>query len=209
MVTFSCMWFISRNRTSRIFFQFCRLEWVHSYGFIFGKRDKKRKWSNDILIKRSRNMSLLDKLLQDPSVSEAPPLYSALLWWRWLFHLITRSARGGRREQLAIKRVIEHHLCDLWYSFHHLDENLYLVEIEEDVTSLKDISFRRCDYFMWTIKNPWSIQYSNRRSEGGAQAKFVRKFILHPKLSSVRGESLSRSAYLSIHDQSFSDSGVV
>lgn len=46
--------------------------------------------------------------------------------------------RGGRREQLAIERMIDHHLYGLWYSFHHLDEDLYLGEIEEDAESLTE-----------------------------------------------------------------------
>ena len=46
--------------------------------------------------------------------------------------------RGGRREQLAIETMIDHHLYGLWYSFHHLDEDLYLGEIEEDAAPLTD-----------------------------------------------------------------------
>lgn len=46
--------------------------------------------------------------------------------------------RGGRREQLAIERMIDHHLYGLWYSFHHLDEDLYLGEIEEDAAILTE-----------------------------------------------------------------------
>ncbi|WP_290773658.1 MULTISPECIES: hypothetical protein [unclassified Exiguobacterium] len=46
--------------------------------------------------------------------------------------------RGGRREQLAIERMIDHHLYGLWYSFHHLDEDLYLGEIEEDAAFLTE-----------------------------------------------------------------------
>lgn len=46
--------------------------------------------------------------------------------------------RGERREQLAIERMIDHHLYGLWYSFHHLDEDLYLGEIEKDAATLTE-----------------------------------------------------------------------
>jgi len=46
--------------------------------------------------------------------------------------------RGGRREQLAIETMIDHHLYGLWYSFHHLDEDLYLGEIKEDAATLTE-----------------------------------------------------------------------
>ncbi|WP_294746840.1 hypothetical protein [uncultured Exiguobacterium sp.] len=46
--------------------------------------------------------------------------------------------RGVRREQLAIETMIDYHLYGLWYSFHHLDEDLYLGEIEEDAATLTE-----------------------------------------------------------------------
>lgn len=46
--------------------------------------------------------------------------------------------RGGGQEQLAIERMIDHLLYGLWYSFHHLDEDLYLGEIDEDVATLTE-----------------------------------------------------------------------
>ncbi|WP_051656247.1 hypothetical protein [Exiguobacterium acetylicum] len=46
--------------------------------------------------------------------------------------------RGGRQEQLAIEKMIDHHLYGLWYSFHHLNEDLYLGEIEEDAATLTE-----------------------------------------------------------------------
>ena len=168
-------------------------------------------------------MSLLDKLLQEPAVSEVPRLHSALLakerglrkacllhmdgfieeadtWYferqrtfvswllstcegetdasvllihplkerllkptlkkwmkempddvrpyRWyglffdeddrFIYLQEAITRGGRREQLVIETMIDHHLYGLWYSFHHLDEDLYLGEIEEDAATLTE-----------------------------------------------------------------------
>ncbi|MCQ4090570.1 hypothetical protein [Exiguobacterium sp. LL15] len=46
--------------------------------------------------------------------------------------------RVGRQEQLAIERMIDHLLYGLWYSFHHLNEDLYLGEIEEDAATLTE-----------------------------------------------------------------------
>lgn len=46
--------------------------------------------------------------------------------------------RGGRQEQLAIEKMIRRLLNGLWYAFHHLNEDLYLSETEDDAETLQE-----------------------------------------------------------------------
>jgi hypothetical protein len=39
---------------------------------------------------------------------------------------------GGSSEQLSLLKLIDINLYSLWYSFHHISEDLYLGDIEED-----------------------------------------------------------------------------
>lgn len=39
---------------------------------------------------------------------------------------------GGSNEQLSLLTLIDIHLNALWYSFHHISEDLYLGDIKED-----------------------------------------------------------------------------
>jgi len=55
-----------------------------------------------------------------------------------LEYLQTAIDRGGRQEQLAIETMIRHLLNWLWYAFHHLNEDLYLSETEDDAETLKE-----------------------------------------------------------------------
>lgn len=50
---------------------------------------------------------------------------------------------GGKNEQLALLKLIEIHFYSLWYSFHHISEDLYLGNIEEDsilITQVKQLN---------------------------------------------------------------------
>jgi len=55
-----------------------------------------------------------------------------------LEYLQTAIDRDGRQEQLAIETMIRHLLNWLWYAFHHLNEDLYLSETEDDAETLKE-----------------------------------------------------------------------
>jgi len=55
-----------------------------------------------------------------------------------LEYLQTAIDRGGRQEQLAIETMIRHLLNGLWYAFHHLNEDLYLSETEDDAETLQE-----------------------------------------------------------------------
>ena len=55
-----------------------------------------------------------------------------------LEYLQTAIDRGGQQEQLAIETMIRHLLNWLWYAFHHLNEDLYLSETEDDAETLKE-----------------------------------------------------------------------
>ncbi|MDI3235114.1 hypothetical protein QK289_08865 [Exiguobacterium antarcticum] len=55
-----------------------------------------------------------------------------------LEYLQTAIDRGGPQEQLAIETMIRHLLNWLWYAFHHLNEDLYLSETEDDAETLKE-----------------------------------------------------------------------
>ena len=55
-----------------------------------------------------------------------------------LEYLQTAIDRGGRKEQLAIETMLRHLLNGLWYAFHHLDEDLYLSETEDDAETLQE-----------------------------------------------------------------------
>lgn len=39
---------------------------------------------------------------------------------------------GGSSEQLSLLKLIDLHLSSLWYSFHHISEDMYLGDIEQD-----------------------------------------------------------------------------
>ncbi|MCT4780593.1 MULTISPECIES: hypothetical protein [Exiguobacterium] len=55
-----------------------------------------------------------------------------------LEYLQTAIDRGGRQERLAIETMIRHLLNWLWYAFHHLNEDLYLSETEDDAETLQE-----------------------------------------------------------------------
>lgn len=46
---------------------------------------------------------------------------------------------GGDKEQLVILKLIDIYIDSLWYSFHHISEDLYLGDIQEDRLLLKKI----------------------------------------------------------------------
>ncbi|WP_068774266.1 hypothetical protein [Paenibacillus sp. FJAT-26967] len=48
-------------------------------------------------------------------------------------------AIGGDAEQLAIERLIQLLLNSIWYSCHHISEDLYLGHIEEDIALLDEL----------------------------------------------------------------------
>lgn len=50
---------------------------------------------------------------------------------------------GGKVEQLSLLKLIDMKLYSLWYSFHHISEDLYLGNIEEDsvlITELQQLN---------------------------------------------------------------------
>lgn len=46
---------------------------------------------------------------------------------------------GGDKEQLVLLKLIDIYIDSLWYSFHHISEDLYLGNIQEDRLLLKEI----------------------------------------------------------------------
>ncbi|SDX93450.1 hypothetical protein [Thermoactinomyces sp. DSM 45892] len=46
---------------------------------------------------------------------------------------------GGNNEQRAISRLIDIHFDSLWYSFHHISEDLYLGSNEKDIDLMREI----------------------------------------------------------------------
>lgn len=52
---------------------------------------------------------------------------------------------GGKSEQLSLLKLIDINFYSLWYSFHHISEDLYLGNIEEDsilITKLQQLNDR-------------------------------------------------------------------
>lgn len=86
---------------------------------------------------------------------------------------------GGNKEQLVIIRLIDYYLDSLWYSFHHLSEDLYLGSIEEDkdlisklehlVQLVKDeqykINLQEGITYYTNLLNDW-IKFKEDESEG-------------------------------------------
>lgn len=50
---------------------------------------------------------------------------------------------GGKSEQLSLRKLINSYFYSLWYSFHHISEDLYLGSVEEDsilITKLQELN---------------------------------------------------------------------
>lgn len=46
---------------------------------------------------------------------------------------------GGKSEQLSLLKLIDIHFYSLWYSFHHISEDLYLGNIEKDTILISNL----------------------------------------------------------------------
>ncbi|BBP88014.1 hypothetical protein BsIDN1_16320 [Bacillus safensis] len=75
------------------------------------------------------------------------PLDVRLYRWQGLFvhqgeglpHLLKALELGGSKEQRVIVQICEIYLSALWYSFHHIHEDLYLSTYEKDQERIQGI----------------------------------------------------------------------
>ncbi|MGG1882966.1 hypothetical protein ABDI15_11330 [Bacillus safensis] len=75
------------------------------------------------------------------------PLDVRLYRWQGLFvhqgeglpHLLKALELGGSKEQRVIVQICETYLSALWYSFHHIHEDLYLSTYEKDQERIQGI----------------------------------------------------------------------
>lgn len=52
--------------------------------------------------------------------------------YRWLQEYEQAFALGGLSEQIAVQALMDQKIFALWFAFHHINENLYLSEVDED-----------------------------------------------------------------------------
>lgn len=90
--------------------------------------------------------------------------------------------KGGNGEQQVLLKMIEISMNSLWYSFHHISEDLYLGDIEEDKELIEEIKnlnikveneeYKISNYqdivYYKNLLNDW-ITYKNDGSEGFVQ----------------------------------------
>lgn len=52
--------------------------------------------------------------------------------YRWLQEYEQAFVLGGLSEQIAVQALMDRKIFALWFAFHHINEDLYLGEVEED-----------------------------------------------------------------------------